>query len=82
MYYVYILKSRIKNWTYVGYTGNLKQRIKSHNDGENIATKNYKPFDLTSFIAVDSKEKAILLERYFKTGSGIAWMKKRLINDD
>ena len=35
MYYVYMLKSKgIKSVTYVGYTNNLKKRIKLHNNGK------------------------------------------------
>ncbi|MEX2437473.1 MAG: GIY-YIG nuclease family protein, partial [Candidatus Paceibacterota bacterium] len=73
MWYVYILKSKVKEWRYVGYTGNLKSRLKQHNAGESLATKPYLPFELKSFVAVEDEETAIKLEKYFKTGSGIAW---------
>jgi putative endonuclease len=79
MYYVYILSSLKKDWTYVGYTSNLKQRLKAHKEGKSAATRNYRPFVLESYVMVKDKEKAIQLEKYFKTGSGIAWMKKRLL---
>lgn len=78
MWYVYFLKSKSKDWQYVGFTSNLKTRLKSHNEGINKATKPYAPFSLKTYIAVDTKEKAIKLEKYFKTGSGIAWMNKHL----
>ena len=31
MYYVYILQSRRDNGYYIGYTADLKQRLKEHN---------------------------------------------------
>ena len=79
MYYVYILKSIEKNRTYVGFTTDLDKRIKEHNEGKNTSTKYYRPFKMICYVAVDKKTTALELERYFKTGSGIAWMKKRLI---
>ncbi|HEX6981390.1 MAG TPA: GIY-YIG nuclease family protein [Balneolaceae bacterium] len=79
MWYVYVLKSVEKNWTYVGFSTRLKKRIQEHNAGKNQPTKAYAPFVLKTFVAVDSQEKARELEKYFKTGSGIAWMKKRLL---
>jgi predicted GIY-YIG superfamily endonuclease len=65
----------------VGYTSDLKKRIKSQNEGKNTATKSYRPFKLSGFVGVETKEKAISLEKYFKTGSGIAWMRKRLLSE-
>ncbi len=79
MYYVYILSSVEKDWTYVGHTSNLKQRLNAHKEGKSTATRNYRPFVLESYVMVKEKEKAIQLEKYFKTGSGIAWMNKRLL---
>ena len=32
MYYVYLLKSRAENKTYIGYTNNLARRLKEHKD--------------------------------------------------
>lgn len=79
MWYVYILKSKIKEWRYVGYTSNLKQRLKQHNQGKTTATRNYKPFDVISYIAVQDEQTAQELEKYFKSGSGIAWMNRHLL---
>ena len=38
MYYVYVLKSE-SNRHYVGYTADLKSRVRAHNAGENTSTK-------------------------------------------
>ena len=79
MYYVYILKNVEKNWHYVGFTSNLKTRFKTHNLGKVESTKDHRPLKLVSYIAVDSKEVALNLETYFKSGSGMAWRNKRLL---
>ncbi len=79
MYYVYFLKSRMSSFRYVGYTSNIDQRFKEHNSGMNKSTKPYLPFELDAFVAVQTKEKAQQLEQYFKTGSGIAFARKRIL---
>ncbi|MDD3558553.1 MAG: GIY-YIG nuclease family protein [Melioribacteraceae bacterium] len=78
-YYVYFLKSEISQFRYIGFTSNIKKRIKEHNAGLNVSTKAYRPFSLDAFIAVRTKEKAKELEKYFKTGSGIAFARKRIL---
>jgi len=40
MFYIYVLKSEKDNCLYVGFSSNLKNRIKEHNEGLVIATKN------------------------------------------
>jgi len=82
MWYVYILRSKVKDWRYVGYTGNLKQRFRQHNQGKSASTRNYKPFDLISYVAVQDEDTAQKLETYFKSGSGIAWMNRHLLAED
>ena len=82
MWYVYVLRSRVKEWRYVGFTEDLKKRFREHNEGKSAATKPYKPFVLMSYIAVKDRQTALQLEGYFKSGSGIAWMNKHLLPDD
>jgi predicted GIY-YIG superfamily endonuclease len=78
MYYVYFLELSNNN-IYVGFSNNLKQRFKAHNDGKVPATTSFLPVKLKSYIAVETKEKAIALEKYFKTGSGKAVALKRFL---
>lgn len=79
MYYVYILKSLEKDWHYVRYTSEIKRRFDDHNLGKVGSTKNHRPFKVASYIAVETKEIAIQLEAYLKSGSGIAWRNRRLL---
>ncbi|OGH35831.1 MAG: hypothetical protein A3B38_02850 [Candidatus Levybacteria bacterium RIFCSPLOWO2_01_FULL_36_13] len=46
MWHVYILRSKIKRWYYVGSTNRLQKRILEHNSGNTVSTKAYRPFDL------------------------------------
>lgn len=70
MYYVYILKSRNKDWIYTGYTANLRKRFKEHNEGLSKSTKPYKPLELIFYEAYKSKSDAKRREEYFKTTRG------------
>lgn len=78
MYYVYFLELSNEK-IYVGFSGNLTQRIKAHAQGKVMATMRFLPVKLKTYVAVDSKEKAMALEKYFKTGSGKAVALKRFL---
>jgi predicted GIY-YIG superfamily endonuclease len=78
MWYVYFLKCVDKK-TYIGCTSNLKDRINRHKLGNIPATKNRLPIDLLSYFAFTNKYKAFNFEKYLKSGSGRAFLKKRLI---
>ena len=71
MHYVYFLELSNGN-IYVGFSSNLKQRFQAHNDAKVHATAGFLPAKLKSYVAVETKEKAMTLEKYCKTGSGKA----------
>ena len=77
MFYVYVLRSlNFPDKFYTGYTANLKSRIKKHNNGEVSYTTKYKPWKMKIYIAFEDKEKATNFEKYLKTHSGRAFIKK------
>lgn len=79
MYYLYLIRSLADpTKTYIGYTTNLKQRFKAHNEGSSIATADFKPWKLVSYIAFEMEEKARSFERYLKIGSGHTFAQRRL----
>jgi len=82
MYYVYVLKSTIADWTYTGKTTRLKKRFQEHNQKQSKATRPYAPFTLEAYFALRSREKANQLEHYLKTASGKAFLKKRILGND
>lgn len=69
-YYVYVLKSKFKNFLYVGFTHNLRKRFIEHNNGEELSTKAYAPFELIFYEAYRNEKDAKRREEYFKTTKG------------
>ena len=75
---VYLLRCS-DDTIYTGCTGNLEQRLKAHNDGQVLYTKTRLPFVLITYTTFTDKNKAYQFEKYLKSGSGKAFMNKRLI---
>jgi len=64
---------------YVGSTSDLKRRMDEHARGRGIATKWRLPMILEAYIAVKLEGTARRLEKYFKTSSGKATLRKRIL---
>lgn len=77
-FYAYVLKSKIKDFLYVGFTHNLKKRFLEHNNGEETSTKAYAPFDLIFYEAYRNEKDAKRREEYFKTTKGRTTLKAML----
>lgn len=78
MYYVYIL--RLSDGSlYIGYSTDLKQRVKKHQWGLVSSTKNFRPVKLIFYCAFEQRNKTVEFEKYLKTGAGFAFRNKRLI---
>ena len=80
MWYVYFLELANGD-IYLGSTNDLRVRFGCHQRGEVASTKRYLPASLKSYVAVPTEPHARQLERYFKSGSGKAFAKKRLYPD-
>lgn len=74
-YYVYILKCN-DDKPYIGCTDNLITRIDRHKKGQVPATKNRLPVKLIAYLAFSNKYTAFNFEKYLKSGSGRAFIKK------
>jgi putative endonuclease len=81
MWYVYILKMADGEY-YVGSTNDLKRRIGEHTAGREISTRWRLPVILEAYISVKSEQKARSLEKYLKTSSGKATLRKRILPDE
>ncbi len=77
MYYVYSLQCR--DGYYVGCTNDLKDRISRHIKGQIPATAKRLPIKLDFYFAINDKYRAFNFEKYLKSGSGRAFIKKHFI---
>ncbi len=80
MYYVYVIRSQRDKHFYVGFTSNLKKRLKTHNDGLVESTKLRKPFDVVYYEACVNKQDAVHRERYLKSTYGKRYIRNRISN--
>lgn len=79
MYYAYILRSETHDQYYYGSTADLQQRLIAHNAGQSLHTRKYKPWVIIWYGAFTSKKQAQSFEKYLKSASGKAFIRKRLI---
>jgi predicted GIY-YIG superfamily endonuclease len=77
MRYVYLIKCNDSE-LYTGCTNDLKERIERHQNGHVPATATRLPIELISYTAIADKYKAYEFEKYLKSGSGRAFIKKHL----
>ncbi len=70
MYYVYILWSNKLRKKYIGYTNDLRARIKQHNGGQTNFTNRGKPWKLIYYESFVSKLDAESEENFLKSGKG------------
>lgn len=66
MFFVYILKSKQDGSLYLGYTNDLRKRLKEHNLGLVRSTKSRVPLHLVYYEAYNSKQDAVKREHNFK----------------
>ena len=77
-FYTYVLKSKIRNFIYVGFTANLKKRFFEHNSKEELSTKAYAPFELIFYEAYRNKKDVKRREEYLKTTKGKVTLRQML----
>lgn len=79
-YFVYIVRSiGYPERLYIGLTKDIAERLQEHNAARSKYSKAYVPWEMETYISVKDKETAENLERYLKSGSGFAFLKKRLL---
>jgi len=77
-YSVYILLCKDKR-PYTGCTQNLEERLERHIKGQVPATADRLPIKLVAKINFQDKYKAFEFEKYLKSGSGRAFMKRHFL---
>ncbi len=80
MFYVCVICSIThRKRYYIGFTENIDQCIKEHNEGKSLHTAKYGPWEIAVYLTVPSKTKALDLERYLKSGSGRAFLQRHIL---
>lgn len=84
MFYVYVLKCTLKNTNdsdfYIGFTGDLKERLNDHKSGSVETTRKFDKIELIYYEASLNKTDAMHREKQLKTGFGRGYIKRRLQN--
>jgi len=77
-FFVYILQSLKDQRTYVGFTTDLEKRLKKHNSGRVMSTKNRYPLVLLFSEQFKTAQEAKKRESYWKNGAGRRKLKELL----
>ncbi|HOX30425.1 MAG TPA: GIY-YIG nuclease family protein [Candidatus Paceibacterota bacterium] len=78
MFYTYVLQSKKDSALYFGYTNDLQNRLKEHNNGINPSTKISRPWVVIYYEACLIETDAKRREHFFKTTQGKRLLKRRL----
>ncbi|MFA6405453.1 MAG: GIY-YIG nuclease family protein, partial [Candidatus Paceibacterota bacterium] len=76
MFYTYFLQSENYDETYIGFTSDLKNRVREHNQGLTPSTKRYRPWKLVYYEACVNEKDAKRREGYLKTTQGSRMLKR------
>lgn len=77
MIYVYAIKSKERNYIYVGMTNDLRRRFSEHQDGYERTTKPYRPFKLIYYESFPDWIEARKREKYLKSAAGKRFLKSK-----
>ena len=80
-YIVYVLLSKVTRKSYVGFTDNLNRRIKEHNNGKSLYTRNFAPWKIVYTEEVDGYTEARIREKYLKSASGRKRVLKKIFDN-
>ena len=78
MFYTYVLYSEKDHGLYIGYSSDMKRRMKQHADGETLSTAHRRPLMLAYYEAYVYRIDAETRERFLKSGSGRRFLKKQM----
>jgi len=77
--FVYVLRSgRDRSRYYTGLTSDISSRLAAHNAGRCEHTATGRPWEVDLVVEFADESRAVRLERYLKSGSGVAFAKRHL----
>lgn len=77
-WYTYILRSKKDHKWYTGFTNDLRKRLKEHQQGQNVSTKNRGPFEVIYYEMCKNGDDARSRELFLKSGMGKRYLKNRM----
>lgn len=80
MFYVYVLQSETDDGLYIGFSTDLRRRLKEHQAGKSFATSYRGPWRLIYYEAYLEEADAVGREEYLKSGGGRRFLKAQLRN--
>jgi putative endonuclease len=79
MFFVYVLRSKLDKSFYIGFTVDIQERIKKHNEGMVQSTRNKRPMELIYCEVYKARKDALIREKRLKRfAKGFASLKGRL----
>jgi putative endonuclease len=75
---VYVLRSESDSGFYIGFSTNLRARLRQHQDGDSSATKSRGPWKLIYYEAYTEREDAKGREQFLKSGAGRRFLRTQL----
>ena len=78
MFYVYVLQSESDDGIYIGFSTDLRRRLKEHQAGESFATSYRGPWGLIYYEAYLEEADARGRETFLKSGGGRRFLKFQL----
>lgn len=79
MFFAYVIQSiSFPDYHYKGHCEHLDKRLQQHNGGKTKSNKHYAPFRIVHFEQFETREEAILKEKYWKTAAGRRYLQKFL----
>ena len=77
MFYVYVLQSENDAGLYIGFSADLRRRMREHRDGLAAATAHRRPLRLVFCEAYIEEADARGREEFLKSGAGRTYLKKQ-----
>jgi putative endonuclease len=80
MFYVYLLQSESDDGFYIGFSTDLRRRLREHREGKSFATSYRGPWRLIYYEAYLEEADALGREQFLKSGGGRRFLKAQLRN--
>lgn len=80
MVFVYIIRSKRTERSYVGLSDNPKRRLSEHNRGKVFSTRAYRPWQLIHTECYPTLKEALEREKYLKSYKGVK-EKRKIVNN-